>query len=529
MTRTEPEQPGAPDTGPDHAKAAGIGGFDRLRLLLAVAMGTVLVSYAMLVPSAAAVVLTAGVGGRSLDGAFGTTVPVWLAAHHIPLTVDDRPLSVLPLLPMIGVLLVAAVGAGWAVHKLGGRSPTDSGAVVAAIAGAHAAVAVLAGALLSGTAAVTVAPWPAMVGGGLVGGIGAGVGVLHRCGLPAAWNRRLPTWAPHALLATGVAVAGLLLVGALVLLAGVVLRAGAVTASFAGLALDGGSGLGIALLVLAYLPNAVIAAIGWGLGPGVAVGAAATSPFAVFPGQPPTFPLLAVLPEAPPPAWSPAVFVLPAAVGVLTGLRCRGAAPADRLPAILAATVSTAAATAALAALAGGRLAAGPFDPVDVPPVPAGAAVLLWVGVPAVLVYLFLLNPPTTRVRAGRTAEAAAAEPAEDVSVPPAGPAPARRRRRSRAERQDLAAADTPAEPDPWKPGVSVEPAERDGTADLPRRPRRERRLRRRERPGSGTESAEPTPDEAPASPPRPRTVGELVAQRAREAQERAATGSVDE
>ena len=55
----------------------------------------VLVSYAVLVPSTVAVVLTAG-AGLSFDTAFGAAVPLWLAAHHIPLALGDRPLSVLP-------------------------------------------------------------------------------------------------------------------------------------------------------------------------------------------------------------------------------------------------------------------------------------------------------------------------------------------------------------------------------------------------------------------------------------------------
>jgi hypothetical protein len=529
-TLTEHGPTGTPDAEPDDARPAGLGGFDRLRLLLAVAMGTVLVSYAMLVPSAAAVVFTAG-ADVSPDGVFGAAVPLWLAAHHIPLAVDGRPLSVLPLLPTIGVLLVVAMGAGWAVHRLGGRFRTDSGAVLAAIAGAHAAVAVLASALLSGTAAITVAPWSAMVGGGLVGGVGAGIGVLRRCGFPAEWRDRIPVWVRHALIAAGVAVSGLLLVGALVLLAAVVLRGEIVTASFAGLAPDGGSAVGVALLVLAYLPNAVVAATGWGLGPGVAVGTANASPFAAFPGEPPTFPLLAVLPDTPPPAWVPVVFVLPAAVGVLTGLRCRRVAPAHRLPAILGATVLTAIAAAALAGLAGGRLAAGPFDPVDVPPALVAASVLLWIGVPAVLVYLFGGVPP-----AGTGTPAA--EPATGGGPGADPPRRRRRPRRSQVVPAEPTEAPVDVEPTPTEPPVA-EPVGPDAPQEQPHpeptapeptqqdderlrnagRERAERAAKRAARAAGAARLAERR--KAPAADPaRPRTVGELVAQRAREAEE---------
>ncbi|HZG90934.1 MAG TPA: DUF6350 family protein, partial [Pseudonocardia sp.] len=310
-TLTEPGPSGPPDDDtPGDEQAVPVGGFDRLRLLLAVSMGTVLISYAMLVPSAAAVVLSAG-GGMSMDGAFAAAIPLWLAAHHIPLALEGRPLSVLPLLPTIVVVLVVAAGASGAVRRLGGRSRTDAGAIVAATAGAHAAVAVLGSALLPATAAIVVEPWSAMVGGGLVAAVGAGIGVRRCMGLPEEWTARVPAWLRHAMVAAGVAVAGLLSVGALVLLVGVALRGAEITASFARIAPDGGAAAGVVLLVIAYLPNAVIAGTGWALGPGVAVGTATASPFGAFPGDPSSFPLFAVLPGTAPPAWAAGVLVLP--------------------------------------------------------------------------------------------------------------------------------------------------------------------------------------------------------------------------
>jgi hypothetical protein len=423
----------------------GVGGFDRLRLLLAVAMGTVLVSYAMLVPSAAAALLTGGVG-MSLDGAFGAAVPLWLAAHHIPLVLEGRPLSVLPMLPIAGVLLVAATGASWAVGRLGGRARSDAGAVVAAIAGAHAAVAVLGSALLPAAAELAVAPWSAMVGGGLVAGLGAGAGVLRRCGLPVDVAERIPGWARHGLVAGGVAVAGLVAVGAAVLAVGVVLRAEPVTASFAELAPDGGPAVGVALLTLAYLPNAVVGALGWVLGPGVTVGVGTTTPFILVPGEPPAFPLLAVLPDTAPGPWTGLVLLLPVAVGVLAGLRCHRAGPGERLPATLTAIAVAALAAAVLAGLAGGRLAAGPYDPVRVPAGLVGVSVLLLVGIPALLVYLF-------RIGAGERAPAADPVPTvgddaddEDLPADPAERVPAGRAAVERASSDP--AGDEPADGD---------------------------------------------------------------------------------
>src|SRR6185503_6878162 len=73
-------------------------GLDRLRVLMATAMGTVLISYAVLV--------TAG-GGLSADAAFAATIPLWLAAHQIPLALGGQPLSVLPLVPTVAVIVIA--------------------------------------------------------------------------------------------------------------------------------------------------------------------------------------------------------------------------------------------------------------------------------------------------------------------------------------------------------------------------------------------------------------------------------------
>jgi hypothetical protein len=378
--------PVAPDPDDDSGRpaAGGVEGFERLRLLLAGAMGTILVSYAMLVPAAALVILTGG-AGMSGDGAFAAAIPLWLAAHQIPMVLQGQPLSVLPLLPTAAVVVVVVLGAGWVVRRLGRRFRTDAGAVVATLAGAHAAVAVLGSALLPRAADVAVAPWSAMVGGALVAGTGAVAGVLRVCGLPAD---RLPAWAPPALRGTAVALTGLGCVGALALLAALVVAAPRVAAAYEQLAPDAGAGVGVTLLALAYLPNAVLAGLSWVLGPGVAVGAAGASPFVAHAGEQSSFPLLAALPAGAPPAWALTVFALPFAVGVLAGFAVRRAAGVHHFTAAVATAVLTALATAVLAGIAGGRLAAGPFDPVRLPVELVVPAVLLWVGVPVVLIAL---------------------------------------------------------------------------------------------------------------------------------------------
>ncbi|MEN3270139.1 DUF6350 family protein [Pseudonocardia sp.] len=376
----DPEGIGHPDTG----SAVGL---DRLRLLLAGAMGTVIVSYALLVPVAAVVIATGG-GGLSLDGAFAAAIPLWLAAHQVPLALGGQPLSVLPLLPTAMVAWVVVIGAGWAVRRLGNRPRSDAGAVLASIAGAHASVAVLGSALLP-RAEVTVAPWSAMVGGALVAGAAATIGVLRACGMPAEWAGRFPSWLLPAMRGSAVALVGLVLTGAAVLVAGLGFGVTNVARAYGELAPGLGAGLGVTLLALAYLPNAVLAGMSWALGPGIAVGTGVTTPLAAHPAGRSVFPLLAALPTSAPPVWAAAVFVLPVAVGVLAGHACfSAAAAAERLRAVAAAIVVTSLAAGLLAWLAGGRLGAGPFDPVRLPGDLVVPAVLLWVGVPMLAVVL---------------------------------------------------------------------------------------------------------------------------------------------
>ena len=401
MTRTFAGTDHGPHPDPEPGPAtsgveAGVEGLDRLRLLLAGAMGTVLLSYALLVPAAAIVIFTAG-GAVSVDGAFAAAIPLWLAAHQIPLVLEGQPLSVLPLLPTAGVATVIAVGAGWSARRLGGRPRHDAGAVLAAVAGAHAAAAVLGSALLPRAAEVAVAPWSAMVGGGLVSGVAAAAGVLRACGLPADLADRLPGWLRPALHGTAVALVGLAFIGSAALLTGLAVQADAVAAAYARLAPGFGAAVGVTLLAIAYLPNAVLGGMCWALGPGITVGTATASPFVTNTAGASSFPLLAGLPTGAPPVWALLVFVLPIGVGVIAGTACRRAAPVRyRFQAALAPTGLTAAVTGLLAVLSGGRLATGPFDPVRLPVELLVPATLLWVGVPIMLIAVMRAEPAGT-------------------------------------------------------------------------------------------------------------------------------------
>ena len=285
---------------------------------------------------------------------------------------------------------VVALGAGWALHRLGGRFRYDGGPVLVGTAGAHAAVAVLGSALLPRAAEVAAQPWAAMVGAGLLAGAAALTGMLRSCGLPPEW-RAGPEWLRVGMRGGALALAGLVAVASVLLVVALVTGAHRIVAAYGALAPTFGDGLGVTLLGLAYLPNAAVGALSWAVGAGFTVGAATGSPFDANPGVPSSFPLLAALPTGVPPMWAPAVLALPVAVGLLVGLFVRRAlpVPADRIRAtVVAGLVATAGATL-LALLAGGRLAAGPYDPVRFPPELVAPATMLWIGgVAAVVVIL---------------------------------------------------------------------------------------------------------------------------------------------
>jgi hypothetical protein len=275
----------------------------------------------------------------------------------------------------------------------------------------------------------------------------------------------------------------------------------------------------------------VVGGLCWVVGAGFSVGAATLSPFGTVPGVPSSFPLLAALPAGPPPGWAPAVLVLPVLVGVLVGISGRRAlpVPGDRVRAAVAAAVLAASGATLLALLAGGRLAAGPYDPVRFPAELVAPATLLWVGGPAAVVALLRRKEEV----ADAVAPAAVPETDDEPSTPdvPAADAPGvTEPAAAEAAAEEPAVADEPQEEtatsvdaDEPEPADVDEPAEHaqdddpaevaDGAeesgevADLPPA----------ESPDAPGSAGEP----APARQRPSRTVAELVAERERAAAER--------
>jgi hypothetical protein len=314
---------------------------------------------------ALAMLAAAGGADSSLAGLAQAGAVSWLAAHHIPLTIAGAPLGVLPLLPTLLLGALVARGAAGVAIRFGIHQLADAGRVVGAVAGTHGVLgAVLALAVTPAT--VTANPAQAAVGCALVAGVAAGLGLARPCGLLPVALREVPGWVRPGLMAGLWGLAVLLTAGfATVLIALVVSVPEAVQMSGP----DAGSAFGLAVLSIGYLPNAAIAGLSWLAGPGLSIGALSVSPLAVHAGPVPAVPLLAALPQGPVQPWWGVVLAVPLLVGAAVGRRCApaGSDLLQRLRVLGVAAMVLALGSAVLGALAGGRLGAAAFDPVDVP------------------------------------------------------------------------------------------------------------------------------------------------------------------
>jgi hypothetical protein len=333
----------------------------------------------------AAVVLLAGLaaaGGADGGGGADSTVERvaragavgWLAAYHVPLTIDGAPLGVLPLLPTLLVGALVARSAVGVATRCGIHQPVDAGWVAGAIAGTHGVLgAVLA--LVATPTTITADPAQAAVGCALVAGVAAGLGLARPCGLLPAALGQVPGWVRPGVSAGLWGLAILLTAGlgtVLIALAASAFEVAQLSGS------DAGSVLGLAALSIGYLPNAAIAGLSWLAGAGVSVGMLSVSPVAVHAGPVPAVPLLAALPQGPAQPWWVLALAVPLLVGAVVGRRCAAVGPdlPQRLRVLAVAATVAGFGSAVLGALAGGRLGAAVFDPVDIPSGPLAVAVL---------------------------------------------------------------------------------------------------------------------------------------------------------
>ncbi|SEQ76678.1 DUF6350 family protein [Lentzea albida] len=374
---------------------------ERLRVLVAAAVGSVVVGYAAVAAVLALISATATYAEFSTSGVLSAAAPAWLAAHHVPLRFDSGQLGVLPLLPTALLMLLIGRTAAGTADRLGLYEPLQARGVVLSIAGSHAVVGG-AIALVMGEGVVRATPAVAFFGCAAVSGLAATLGVARRCGLYEVVFDKLDPVALHGLRAGFMTLFALVSVGSLAVAAGLAASWPTTSGLFAGAGPSFGVGLGVFLLCLAYLPNAIIAGFSYVVGAGFSMGAVEVSPLKFVGGDVPPVPLLAAMPENEF-VWSPAVLVGGLLLGLVVGWTCRKVSdrPTSRLRAVLVAAITAGVGSLVLAATAGGRLAGGAFDPVTVPAGLLALVVAVWVLVPGALVAWLAGNRAKAAVAAG--------------------------------------------------------------------------------------------------------------------------------
>ena len=355
-------------------------GFTRVRVLTFAALGSLLTGYAAIAALLALVTAIATKAHFATVGVLGAALPSWLAAHQVPVSIFGLELGALPLLPTIGIVAITAKAASTAAERLDLHRPGQAMQVIGTIAAAHGiAGAVIAG--LSSDEQVTADPLAALYYPALVAGLAATVGVARRCGLLAAVVGRADGVAVAGLRAGALAVVLLLVAGGAVLTFGLLTSIATARDLFP---MGAGNALGMLLLSIGYLPNAMVAATGFVAGSGFSLGEVALSPTEFSGGPVPGLPLLAAMPEQHS-AWWPVLFVLPLTVGIVVGRRLRDADedPVARLRGVAVATGVVAVCFVVLAGSAGGRLGRGAFDPVSMRAAAMSIALVLWTALPA--------------------------------------------------------------------------------------------------------------------------------------------------
>lgn len=306
----------------------------------------------------------------------------------------------------------------------------------------------------------------------------------------SAWSqwfgRTLPGWARSGVRGAVIGSSALIGAGALVLSCGLILRFGTAVDVAAAAAPSWLDGLGITLLGLAYLPNAVVAAVGFLSGVGFEFGPGTYSPLNTSTVDLPGVPLLAAAPQHDGrTTLGLACLALPLVVGYLVarpGVR-RLVTRADRVAAAALAGPLTGTLLAAAAMVAGGGVGDGRWSTMGVPAWLLGPAIAVEVGGVACIVAAvtgwrtvpwrvrdITATPETTTTpasdtdpeedtAASRRRRARRTKPATDAAEPTRG-----RGRRARRPATPKAAAPTAATPPAADEPTPATPSAADAT-----------------------------------------------------------------
>lgn len=374
-----------------------------------------------------------GIGG-GLSGVLRSAGVLWLVAHHVEITV--RGVGRIGLLPLGLVLLPGALierAGRWMTHSGHVTRLRDVGYAAMAIAFPYALFAG-AVALASRTQQASPSLWQAVSAGFGIALVAGGLGAAH--GL-APWRKLaglVPPRPRSVILGTVTALAVLTAFGALLGGASLAMHLHAYRDALASLSPGPGGSALLLLAGLSYLPNSIIWAIAYMLGPGFSFGVGtAVSPSGSALGAIPAFPMLAGLPVGARAAFPPwlgfFVLALPYVAGALAGLMTVRIAPTPLLEAApLWGLLSGSAAGVLIgfgAKFSGGPLGAGRLAAVGPAGAEVGLVAVLEVGVTAAVVAgaanWLLLWHHIRRLGAASASASVPAAQSPDAALAPAG------------------------------------------------------------------------------------------------------------
>ena len=256
--------------------------------------------------------------GIGVAQAAQVSLQAYLLAHGGSLSAAWGTLGIVPLgLTLLPAWLLVRAGAALA-RRRSLRTAIQIGEAVAALAVVYAVLVTMLTAL-AGNSAVSVSPWRAGVGAGLLAGLAASAGALRVTGLGLLPISRLP--GPRRAVAAAAAAGGLTLVvgGALTLAISLALDTGRYAELSRAVAPSWTGAVGLALLGALLLPNAIVYAITVGVGPGFALGrGTSVGAWNVDIDTVPALPLLAALPDGGTPPY--AALAVPVLAGIVIGL-----------------------------------------------------------------------------------------------------------------------------------------------------------------------------------------------------------------
>jgi hypothetical protein len=222
---------------------------------------------------------------------------VWVAAHHVGFTIDGARFGLLPLGLLVVPFLLLRLSGAWAARILKVGTLPDAALLVITTSVVYGLLGALVAAF-AGRDDAYASPFESLLGCTVVALVSTAWTVVRTSGLGPDVADLLPAWVRSI----GIpALAGLLTVvagSALIVAVLLVLRfreAESVTSAIGGGVVGG---LALTLVGLLYLPNLVVWAAAFCIGPGFAVGAGTSVTLAgVSSGPLPAFPLLAVIPS----------------------------------------------------------------------------------------------------------------------------------------------------------------------------------------------------------------------------------------